>query len=166
MTCASANARQSTWTQGDAQGASPFSFRGLGVSPELHAQRIRRRAQARRQATELVACYHPAVTDLPLAEPKETPDWRPAIFSALLALGLFAVTLGGTYIYDDITIIQINPRVHEPARWFDHWTEGYGDSVDNLYRPLVTTSYAIQWWLFAGFTLVMAVRMARGVARV
>jgi hypothetical protein len=26
-------------------------------------------------------------------------------------------------------------------------------------------AYALQWWLFAGFTLVMAVRMARDVAR-
>jgi hypothetical protein len=95
-----------------------------------------------------LACTIPAVTDLPLTAPtNDTPDWHPAIFSALLALALFAVTLGGTYVYDDITIIQINPRVHEPARWLEHWTRGYGDSVDNLYRPLVTMSYAIQWWL-------------------
>ena len=88
------------------------------------------------------------MTDLPLSEGfAQRSDWRPAIAAALLAAALFAITLGGTYIYDDLTIILINPRVHDPALWGQHWTKAYGDSVDNLYRPLVTMSYAIQWWL-------------------
>jgi hypothetical protein len=73
----------------------------------------------------------------------------PAILSASLALLVYAVTIGGTYIYDDVAIISPDhdPRLDNPALWGKYWTESYNQGVDNLYRPLVSMSYAIQWWL-------------------
>jgi hypothetical protein len=72
----------------------------------------------------------------------------PAIASAIVSLILYAVTLGGTYVYDDIQIVKDDPRVHHPSQWVHLWTTDYfNGGLDNLYRPLVSSSYAIQWWL-------------------
>ena len=88
------------------------------------------------------------MSDLPLADHESDRDWRPALASALLAAALFAVTLGGTYIYDDLYIIGVDTRLKDPAQWGKYWTKDYfNGGVDNLYRPLVSMSYAIQWWL-------------------
>src|SRR5215471_15892872 len=79
-----------------------------------------------------------------------TPSLRrhfPALLSALLALALYAVCVGGTYVYDDVTIFQTDPRLKNPALWGQFWTSSYNEGVDNLYRPIVSMSYAIQWWL-------------------
>ena len=71
----------------------------------------------------------------------------PALAAATLALGLFAVTLGGTYVYDDFDVFQLDNRLRAPALWGRYWTESYNGGVDNLYRPLVSMTYAAQWWL-------------------
>jgi hypothetical protein len=66
----------------------------------------------------------------------------------LLALALYAVTLGGTYVYDDRYIVLGDPRISNPSRWGEFWTKDYfNGGADNLYRPLVSLTYAIQWWL-------------------
>lgn len=71
----------------------------------------------------------------------------PAIVAAAAALALFAVTLGGTFIYDDFDVFELDSRLREPARWGEYWTRSYNGGVDNLYRPLVSMTYAAQWWL-------------------
>ena len=72
----------------------------------------------------------------------------PATASALLALALYAVTLGGTYVYDDHFIAREDERLHDPSRWVEYWTSDYFDGgVDKLFRPLVSMSYAVQWRL-------------------
>jgi hypothetical protein len=72
----------------------------------------------------------------------------PALAAALMALALYAVTLGGTYIFDDVQIIAHDQRVHSPALWKEIWTKDYFyGGVDNLYRPLVSQTFALQWWL-------------------
>jgi len=72
----------------------------------------------------------------------------PAIAAALLALALYAISLGGTYIYDDAAIIKLDPRISHPGLWGQYWTHDYFyGGLDNLYRPLVSMSYAIPWWL-------------------
>ncbi len=74
--------------------------------------------------------------------------WRPALVSALLAAALFSITLAGTYIYDDVFIVAGDARVAHPDQWGRFWTQGYfPDGVDNLYRPLTSMSYGLQWWL-------------------
>ena len=65
-----------------------------------------------------------------------------------MALALYAVTLRGTYIYDDVEVVRTDPRVLEPAKWGELWTKPYFvDAVDKLYRPLVSTSFAVENWL-------------------
>lgn len=83
-----------------------------------------------------------------LARPAGSPRWRPAIISALVALALYGVTLGGTYVYDDTAIILRDERIIGTAPWRSIWTKQYfPGGVDNLYRPLVTMTYAVQWWM-------------------
>jgi protein O-mannosyl-transferase len=65
-----------------------------------------------------------------------------------LALVLYAITLGGTYIYDDSFLIGLDERVAHPKLWGQFWTHDYfNGAIDNLYRPLVSQSYGLQWWL-------------------
>jgi hypothetical protein len=72
----------------------------------------------------------------------------PALLSAALAVGVYAVTLGGTWVYDDFAYVVHDPRVQSPSRWIEFWTNGYmPGSVENSYRPLASMSYALQWWL-------------------
>ncbi len=75
-------------------------------------------------------------------------NWLPSVTAAGLALLVYAVSLGGTYVYDDLAAIRLDPRVASPRLWGHYWTQAYfPDAVDNLYRPLVSMSYGIQWWL-------------------
>ena len=61
---------------------------------------------------------------------------------------MYAVTLHGTYIFDDRAIILRDPRIADLTLWYEFWTQQYfPDAPDNLYRPLVSMSYAIQWGL-------------------
>src|SRR5450432_3413336 len=71
----------------------------------------------------------------------------PALLSALLGIALFSVSIGGTYIYDDVDIIQNDPRIRDTSQWKYFWTQSYNQGVDNLYRPLVSMTYAIEWRL-------------------
>ena len=74
-----------------------------------------------------------------------SPSIRPAIISALAALALYAITLPGTYVYDDRYIVQADPRLTDMSRWGEYLTKDYFfGGADNLYRPLVSLSYAVQ----------------------
>ena len=65
----------------------------------------------------------------------------------VLAVGLYASTLGGTFIYDDVPVLLDDQRVRQPALWHAFLTESYNDGVDNLYRPLTSLSFAAGWYL-------------------
>jgi hypothetical protein len=74
-----------------------------------------------------------------------SPSLRPAIISAVVALALYSITIPGTYVYDDRYIVQADPRLSDMSRWGEYWTKDYFlGGADNLYRPLVSMSYAIQ----------------------
>ncbi|MEA2708453.1 MAG: protein O-mannosyl-transferase, partial [Phycisphaerales bacterium] len=103
------------------------------------------------------------------------PSWRPAILAALAALAVYAVTLGGAFVYDDRYIILIDPRIANFSRWGEFWTKDYFlGGADNLYRPLVSMSYAIQAklhgtsdraaWLFHLVNLLLHAAVSAGVA--
>jgi hypothetical protein len=84
---------------------------------------------------------------IPRVSANPARDRRPALFSALFALALYAITLRGTYVYDDRFMILSDPRL-TPAKWSEFWTTDYfNGGPDNLYRPLVSMTYAIQVWL-------------------
>src|SRR5262245_20311417 len=69
----------------------------------------------------------------------------PAIVSALAALAVYAVTLCGTFVYDDFDVFALDERLRVPSMWWKYIVESYNGGVDNLYRPLVSITYAIQW---------------------
>jgi hypothetical protein len=72
----------------------------------------------------------------------------PAALSAALAVVLYAHTLGGTWIYDDLFHAREDPRLTDVRLWGNYLTEGYmPQGVDRLWRPLVSLSYAVQWKL-------------------
>jgi hypothetical protein len=86
----------------------------------------------------------------------------------MIALALYAITLKGTYIEDDIMIVRDDPRLFEPGQWKKLLTEQYwpdGGSTDNLYRPLVSLSFAWQWHLMGGKPPAPATLPADLVAR-
>jgi hypothetical protein len=70
-----------------------------------------------------------------------------AIVSALLAIVLYAVTIRGTYVYDDVYVLRQDQRLKDPGQWGKYLTEPYMPSIDLLYRPVTSLSYAIQWWV-------------------
>src|SRR5262249_54509832 len=95
--------------------------------------------------------YHRDVSEAPeaplplLLTTTADRDYRPAMAAALLALIIYALTLGGTYVYDDRYIILSDPRIQDGSLWRQYWTKDYfNGGADNLYRPLVSMSYAIQ----------------------
>lgn len=71
----------------------------------------------------------------------------PALASALLAIALYAVTLDGTWIYDDVGIVRDDPRLLDAHQWHKYLTQGYSDGADRLWRPLTSLSFAVQWKL-------------------
>jgi protein O-mannosyl-transferase len=83
------------------------------------------------------------------ASSRTPPPWIPGVFSALLALVLYAVNLWGvSNIYDDQFIVESDQRVSHPHLWKEFWTRDYfRGGMDNLYRPLVSQSFGLQWWL-------------------
>lgn len=67
--------------------------------------------------------------------------------AAALAVVVYACTLNGTYVWDDQALVELDPRVTN-GMWKELWTQGYRvDGMDKLYRPLVSTSFALQWML-------------------
>lgn len=100
--------------------------------------------------TEPIGTYDAAVRE-PLvvrADASGNANWMPAMAAALLSLVLYAVSIGGTYVYDDLPIVRDDPRVTHPALWYQFWTQQYFPrAADQLYRPLVSQSYGIEYWL-------------------
>jgi hypothetical protein len=95
-----------------------------------------------------------------------------ALASALLAIVLYSVTLAGTYVYDDVMIVRDDPRVRQPSQWIRLWKTDYFDGgIDNLYRPITSSSYALEWWLhgdrpwiFHGINILLHALAAAAVA--
>ncbi len=81
------------------------------------------------------------------------------LLPALVTIGVhLPLLIYPTYIYDDLLLILHDPRVRE-LRWGEAWTGPYMPGApDNLYRPLVTSSFLLQWWIHGdnplGFRIV------------
>src|ERR1044071_9667058 len=75
----------------------------------------------------------------------------PWLVAALLAMALYAVTLWGSFVYDDRAVIRDDPRVTEPGRWVEYFKEPYlPGAPDPLWRPLPCLTYALQWRIHGG----------------
>ncbi|RYG64229.1 hypothetical protein EON77_20005, partial [bacterium] len=68
----------------------------------------------------------------------------PILLSLLAALAVFAISIPGAFVYDDLAVVEQDKRFGPPIDWRGLWTESYNAGVDNLYRPLVSTTYALQ----------------------
>lgn len=102
--------------------------------------------------------------------------WLPPVVAALASLAVYACTPGGTYIFDDVAIVHEDPRVLAPSRWGELWTRPYFDphvvnTPDKLYRPLMSTSFAIEYslhgdrpWAFHLVNLLLQMGVAAAVA--
>ena len=73
--------------------------------------------------------------------------WPVALVVGAFAAALYAVTLGGTYVYDDFALLAFDDRLAGPSQWLRYLTEGYNGGVDNLYRPVTSITLAVQAWL-------------------
>lgn len=91
--------------------------------------------------------------------------WHCGAAGAGVAIALYAVTLWGTFIYDDRWVVQQDPRLHSAAGWKQYLTRAYiEDAADNLWRPLTSLTYWAQyqtgtaqpWALHAVNVLLMA----------
>ncbi|HWE04631.1 MAG TPA: hypothetical protein VG326_19655 [Tepidisphaeraceae bacterium] len=83
----------------------------------------------------------------PVVRPPGIFRWLPTVLAAVAALALYAVTLGGSYFYDD-TILREDPRFTHPDQWPQFWTRDYmPNAVDRLYRPLTCLTFAIEYFL-------------------
>ena len=89
------------------------------------------------------------ISSPPMLQSKRVPPAAiPAVVSACLALLLVAVSLGGSYIWDDMFIARDDPRLASPSQWKQLWTKDYfNGGIDNLYRPLTSTTFAVEKWL-------------------
>lgn len=102
-------------------------------------------------APTAVADHHEPTLRRPETPGRSIRTLAPALVAALLAFLTYAVTLGGTFIYDDVPILQHDVRAGHPARWADYWVHEYfSDGPDHLYRPLTSMSLAVQYWLHDG----------------
>jgi hypothetical protein len=74
--------------------------------------------------------------------------FAPALVAAGVAIVLYAVLLGGGFAYDFYGIVRNDPHLLHPGEWGAYWGEAYNGGVDNLYRPLASTLFAVQSYLF------------------
>ncbi len=70
------------------------------------------------------------------------------LLPTVLAASLYLINLPGTWIYDDLYIAHDDQRLQHVNRWHEYLTTDYfAGAVDNLWRPLTSISYAVEWWL-------------------
>jgi tetratricopeptide (TPR) repeat protein len=81
-----------------------------------------------------------------------------------LALASSATNLGNGFAQDDMPVIERNPVVHTLARPWTFFTQSYWPKPFSpaLYRPLATTSFAVEWqvgrgrpWVFRAASIAM-----------
>lgn len=95
------------------------------------------------------------------------------LLAALLTAALYASTLGGTLVYDDVAVLRDDPRIRSIETFPKLWTRDYynGTTVQINYRPLTSSTYAIQYllhgeraWAFHLVNIVLAMLVSAMVA--
>jgi hypothetical protein len=95
----------------------------------------------------------------------------PVLLAIVAALGVYAITLGGSYVYDDV-ILHEDARFMHPNLWEEFWTQAYmPDAVDRLYRPLTCLTFAIEYslhgdrpWIYHLVNILLNAAVAGAVA--
>jgi hypothetical protein len=100
--------------------------------------------------------------------PPSTPPRTGVLAAALATLAVlpFCPAMGGGFIYDDNQLVANNVYVHS-LRWWRRWfTTDFWDVDEQLkhfgkrllyFRPGVTASYALDWWIGAGSPVMLHV---------
>jgi len=73
--------------------------------------------------------------------------WAPALAAAAAAVLVYGCTVGGTFVYDDIFVILSDPRMAHPSLWGRFWTQPFVATPDKPFRPLLSMSFAVQYFL-------------------
>lgn len=78
--------------------------------------------------------------------------WLLVVSLVLLCLGSSLTNLKNQYAQDDMAVIQKNPVVHTMAEPWKFFTESYWPKPfdPEMYRPLSTAGYAVQWMIGGG----------------
>jgi hypothetical protein len=69
--------------------------------------------------------------------------WLPPALAALVAFAVYANTLPHQFVYDDVSVIVANPRLHALANWREIVTSPWWPR--GLYRPLTSLTLAANW---------------------
>src|SRR6185436_15549676 len=81
-------------------------------------------------------------------------SWILGLAAAVLAVLPFAQSLGGAFVYDDHALIEDRDAVHALARlpelWKGEFWQGLAPIHFRYVRPIVSTSYALDWALWGG----------------
>lgn len=84
--------------------------------------------------------------------------WLLALVIGALALGASANSLPNTYAYDDVYVIEKQPRMHSLEGWWREFGKTYwlseGGNAGDGYRPLTILTFKAQWVLGDGNPMV------------
>lgn len=82
--------------------------------------------------------------------------WLFPLLIALVALGASVSGIGNRYAQDDTALIEEDTRVHDLAGWHQAFARPYWPppATPDLYRPMATVSFALQWAIGDGAPVV------------
>jgi protein O-mannosyl-transferase len=91
-----------------------------------------------------------------VAHALRSPALAAPISVAVLALLASGASLVNGFVYDDLPMVARSSRVHTLARWWEvfgsaYWPPAWGNMH---YRPVTVLSFAVQWALGNGSTIV------------
>ena len=97
--------------------------------------------------------------------PETETDYTRCIGLAIVALGMlvYANTLNSEFVWDDASSILLHQSVQEPSslpRLFKEDQHAYAGGQGNFYRPLLATSFMLDFWLsYSGPTIHESTRV-------
>lgn len=76
--------------------------------------------------------------------------------TVLLGFLAYANTFAGDWVWDDVSSVLLHENVHQPTQFFQLFQEdqhAFGRGQGNFYRPLVSASFMVDFWLSYSPTL-------------
>lgn len=98
----------------------------------------------------------PTPQSSPAASSPGSLDWPGILVVATVAIAASIAGLGNAFAYDDIPMIELNPRLHGMGNWFEILTSPYWPPPwhQEHYRPLTSLFFAVQHAIGAGSPVV------------
>lgn len=81
---------------------------------------------------------------------KSVNTWALALLLAVLGLIAYANTFNGGWVWDDASSVLLHKHVQDPSTFFQLFKEdqhAFGRGAGNFYRPLVSVSFMLDYWL-------------------